>query len=60
MILAPPVPRKVMVSSDELSSFTTNVTIEQSGIFYNQFIRLLLDLTPFVPFSFKGEGNINI
>ena len=35
IILAPAVPRKVMVSLDGLSSFIANVTIEQGNIFYN-------------------------
>ena len=35
MNLAPPVPKKVMVSLDGLSSVMTNLTIEDSCIFYN-------------------------
>ena len=35
IILAPPVPKKVIVSGDEFSSSMVNITIEDSHIFYN-------------------------
>ena len=36
IILAPPVPRKVIISPDGLLFSTTDVTIEQGDTFYNR------------------------
>jgi len=38
MNLAPPVPRKVIVSLEGLLSFTAIVTIEDSPVFYNALV----------------------
>jgi len=41
---------------DGLFSFTANVNIDYGCIFYNQFIRLLTNLTPFIPLSLSRRG----
>jgi len=36
-----------------------HITIEDSCIFYKQFVRFSITLTPFIPLSLKGEGEEN-